>query len=518
MNILFLAYELDGFALAEVAKKLAADGHKVTIANGDSWCFISDTTLLETYRKYNLEYVTFEVEYLKLYRDDYEIDFDYLKNFEAKYCIDKNIRQLAMADGFYNSWPRFPFYTKYTNKEYYYWIELRLKWMENILMERKPDFIFTISNNYFEKNVLWQMAKALKIKMDALIHFRIRDLHYFHEDIGFGIQGKIPFDRQLGNDSPCWNEALEYITTYCDNEEFTTYYNCGTGSVKSKLNVKEAIKDIYRHLRFEVHSLSNRMKRRRFDKWFRGNKFSSNRLLTPFWILRQFLNKMRYIFKIGHPFTMEVPKDENYIYWPLHMVPESATLTLSTEYHESDIIRHLSKELPVELKIVVKESPMMIGERPYSYYKVFLDLPNVILADPLISSKSILRRARGVAGISGTTMLEAAFLQKPTLTFGNPEFINCVDYFGYSDVKKFMKACASGEKSRNFNQTVSHVANVFANGIPMPKDVLLNGIGRGSAEFNSAVEVVYNHCSAVAANIVKDLGGQRVVPQKAKNG
>ena len=76
-------------------------------------------------------------------------------------------------------------------------------------------------------------------------------------------------------------------------------------------------------------------------------------------------------------------KNINYLFVPLHIVPESSTLVLSPYYlNELFIIESLSKSVDANQFIVVKEHWAMIGERPLIFYKKIKKIPNVILISP----------------------------------------------------------------------------------------------------------------------------------------
>jgi len=68
---------------------------------------------------------------------------------------------------------------------------------------------------------------------------------------------------------------------------------------------------------------------------------------------------------------------------------------------------------------VVKEHPAMLGFRSPSYIKKIDKTPNVKLIDYRISGEEVLKRADLVISPNGTTIAEAAFLNKPTIQLGN---------------------------------------------------------------------------------------------------
>ena len=115
-------------------------------------------------------------------------------------------------------------------------------------------------------------------------------------------------------------------------------------------------------------------------------------------------------------------KSINYLYLPLHVIPESSTTILSPYYiNETFIIESLSKSVRPDQYIVVKEHWSMIGYRPISYYKKIKRLPNVILIDPAspLLPKDYIVNSDLVVTISGSAAMEAAMLGVNSLVFSD---------------------------------------------------------------------------------------------------
>jgi len=81
------------------------------------------------------------------------------------------------------------------------------------------------------------------------------------------------------------------------------------------------------------------------------------------------------------------------------------------------VITNIAKSLPIGYKLLVKEHPVMEtqGWRPISFYKQIMDLPNVQLIHPSVSSEEIIKKSSLVITIRGTTSLEATFFGKPSI-------------------------------------------------------------------------------------------------------
>lgn len=76
-------------------------------------------------------------------------------------------------------------------------------------------------------------------------------------------------------------------------------------------------------------------------------------------------------------------------------------------------IQLVSHNLPVGMKLIVKECPWSIGKRPINYYRKLIKIPNVMLAYSRLKSKEIISDAKIVTIIAGCIYIEALMLKKP---------------------------------------------------------------------------------------------------------
>lgn len=109
----------------------------------------------------------------------------------------------------------------------------------------------------------------------------------------------------------------------------------------------------------------------------------------------------------------------DYVFFPLHTEPEVTLLVYSKHYlNQIEIARNVAYNLPAGMSLIVKEHPRSVGKRPRSYYKKLLEIPNVLLADPALTSREVILNSKLVSTIAGSIGLEAVLLRKPVMTFG----------------------------------------------------------------------------------------------------
>lgn len=109
-----------------------------------------------------------------------------------------------------------------------------------------------------------------------------------------------------------------------------------------------------------------------------------------------------------------------YAFFPLHTEPEVSLLVYGRPYvNQIEIVRMLAMSLPVDMMLVVKEHPWMVGKRSLAAYQKMLDIPRVRFADPALEARTLVKQSDLVAVVTGSVALEAAMLGKPVITFGD---------------------------------------------------------------------------------------------------
>ena len=109
----------------------------------------------------------------------------------------------------------------------------------------------------------------------------------------------------------------------------------------------------------------------------------------------------------------------------LHYQPEYTSDALGKFYQDQRrLIAIIAASLPADMMLVVKEHPTMIGLRKPSYYKEILSANNVLMVSHIIDSLKLISEGEIVFTIVGTPALEAMFIGKPAIIFGEYAFSN----------------------------------------------------------------------------------------------
>ncbi len=112
-------------------------------------------------------------------------------------------------------------------------------------------------------------------------------------------------------------------------------------------------------------------------------------------------------------------------YFPLHLEPEIMLLQFSPEFNNSfEAASWVSRSLPADGVLVVKEHPKTFGHRDGVFYRQLQAMGNVVLSAPDIPSQEWISTAHAVVTIAGTVAEEAVHMNTPVIVFGRRQIVN----------------------------------------------------------------------------------------------
>ena len=88
----------------------------------------------------------------------------------------------------------------------------------------------------------------------------------------------------------------------------------------------------------------------------------------------------------------------------------------------------ISRDLPADTFLVVKEHIAAVGKRPIDFYSQISELKNVIFINIQERGIDIARNAKLVVTICGTIGFEAALMGIPVISFGRHNLYNLLDH------------------------------------------------------------------------------------------
>jgi hypothetical protein len=302
-------------------------------------------------------------------------------------------------------------------------LNLGLRRMEQLFDDFKPDLVVGFICVTLGDYLACLFAKARGIPYLNLRPTRVQDFMYVGEDI------------------PEWSES--FVRTYRDERGFSPASELVERAASYLLEVRDT------HARYEgiirPSSMPPQTSRpshrsppafiKRFLemaiqdlRWFFSGDWNRHRpgMLESVWFTKvrrpMRARYMRWTLRNDYVYEEDLAKLD-YAFFPLHAEPEMQINVYNRRYlNQIEAVRSVAGNLPVGMKLLVKEHPWTVGRRPISYYRKLLNIPNVRLVSPAVESRSLIIHARLMAMISGSIALEAAILGKPVVTLGRALF------------------------------------------------------------------------------------------------
>jgi len=358
------------------------------------------------------------IEFLKNHKN-IQINSNRLNEIEKKYtyftCLNKQILSSQALSTAYHY--RFE-HTPTTYNENLYWLTLNYNKIEDIFKKVKPDYIFDIDTGEIQRTIINEVAHYNKIPYVTIDHSRYKDFFLPSFTLGRHIDKYFvnTYEKNLKNSET--NNYLSLIEKYKLQSSIMPEIYRGESASVYNFSFFSAMKFIlrktYKGFRTILYSRLNEY------------KISFNTPLYPktlkkilffyFYSIRKFYLYSRF----NKYFT--IPKNEKYVYLPLHKIPESSTFVKAPMYiNELNLIEAISKSLPISWKLYVKEHQSMIGERKIEFYKKIKKFHNVkiVQSNYYKDPKPWIEKSLCVVTITGTTGFEATMLNKPVIVFGN---------------------------------------------------------------------------------------------------
>lgn len=304
-------------------------------------------------------------------------------------------------------------------------LQLGLKRMEDFFDKLQPDFIVSFQCVTLGEYLSYLFAVAHNIPILNLRPTRIRNYIYAGETIlepSDNLKKTYEHFRNKGIDPPLKDEAIRYL------EEIRNTHAMYEGVIPADDKLRQ-----YSNLRKKPFNLLNpkglillfaaeykyRFGEYRYDNHISGyiGPYIGVRIIKP-WRARLMDKRYRNLYVRSKDLT-----HLNYAFFPLHTEPEVTLSVYSKPYlNQIEAARLYSHNLPVGMKLIVKEHPWAIGKRPLSYYRKLLEIPNVRLAHPGLKSRELISNAKLIAIIAGSIGFEALMLKKPVVTLGRTAF------------------------------------------------------------------------------------------------
>ena len=348
-----------------------------------------------------------------------EVDYKLISAYEEKYCQNLSWGKVLMSSQIFTTPYHYRFYFKDLNEdEKNYWVLLLFKYFENFIEKSKPSYIFDFDNSEIGRTILWLVASYHAIPYVCLEHTRYKGIIVPNFNLGRKVDSYFLDYFKINKDSEFLDEVVEFRKL--DQIINKDYENNKTTKKKNNSLIKDLKRLFY-------------CEKTVYKKFIRKNKILGSKVKFPFiasfkgsfiFFIKSVLRE-RFLLSTNNPYFTDPVEGEKYIYFPLHLIPESSTLIKAPNFpNEEDVIARIAKSLPAGWKLYIKEHGAMIGERPLNFYKKNSRLSNVefIKLDAYDDPKTWILNSMGVITITGTSAFEAVMLGKPAIVLGTVPF------------------------------------------------------------------------------------------------
>jgi hypothetical protein len=307
---------------------------------------------------------------------------------------------------------------KYTHEEMLRMLQVRARAIINLIDKEKPDVLFCIPPGAMGSMLLYHIAKKQGVKTLNIAPTNLRNRFILSEDYTTFTSVDARFRTQIAElkCSRAWQQALDFLDEF--RKKPIPYFEKTTPEHQPVTRVKQ-LKflnpvNALRSLGVFIQSVL---------RHYQTNERHDYTYIGPWNYLKDLLKrKSRNLIGLEDLYDTFNPK-EDFAFFPLHYEPELSLLLLAPYYTDQiSLIRQIARSLPVHIKLVVKEHPVMAEYRPRSFYKALKKIPNVKIISPTISSFEVIPNAKLIFTITGTVGWEAVLLKKPVISFGHQSF------------------------------------------------------------------------------------------------
>ncbi len=475
-KILLICKENFSYPLFFLAKKLLADGNTLGafFIHPEEGCYNKSMYNKNTY--YNFKEKLPQVKLYGLddlcktfneYHRDGGLDINYLEKIEKEYSHFKNFNlQLTSSQLTTRHLHSRFFFNHTTLAQNQIFLELGYKKVIHVLDEFKPDVIFDVEDGELLRAIINEVAFKRKLPYVNIDYPRFEGYKIPTYCLGVQSDGylKLEYDRCHAMSKSDLTDEYEYVANLRDGGSIMSKEFHGTITSQYEPDhlysvFKSLVEKFLYFWSVFVISGNSRLARKR--------QILYSSPIKHFLFYLKVALKKQLLFRENWYFE-KPDKNDTYVYMPLHLIPESTTFVKAPFYiNELNIIEQVSKSLPINWKLYVKEHQAMVGERSLSFYNAVKKFPNVKLVkfnyynDP----KPWIQHSQGVVAISGTGAYEAAMLGKQSIVFADVPFTLIEGVHRVHSFEELPKILASMTSIENMKSCAAYLAAVKSTGM-----------------------------------------------------
>ncbi|MCR5526624.1 MAG: hypothetical protein K6F39_04490 [Lachnospiraceae bacterium] len=425
-------------------------------------------------------------------------DIEFLKEIERDYSHYKTLGlQLMSSQENTKHYHYREYWSVTSDEENQYWLELNYKNIFHILDDFKPDVILDLDNAELQRTILVEVAYKRNIPYITVEYgkFGYYKFPSFQNAYGIDPYFKKIYEEKLNESDESMQASIDYIKDFREKSSIMNPMYKGTATLQYE-------RDSWSWIFRLMHGKWNYFWNQDFTAGNLKLKKKSHMLYAKTWpYLKYYWNVYMRKRKFLVPNNVFEPpvEGEDYVYMPLHLIPESTVFVKGPFYvDELNLIEQVSKALPVGWKLYVKEHQSMLGERDPEFYKKAAEIANVrvVQVNYYKDPKPWITNCKGVATITGTGAYEAALLGKRSIVFGDVPFSlmdGVTRIRSYEDLPEVIREF--GKPIENTHSCAAYLEAVKEAGSEVKINELMNGAeeifaGRAKedAEFDGMLE------------------------------
>lgn len=395
-----------------------------------------------------------------------EVDYIFLDMWDSKYCKIRSLVELERTNQWIFGDERKYFHRKISKVWEKRILHDTILWCEDLVDTFKPTEILAIERSTLPTNLILTYSQSKSIPFRTFIPSRVGNRWIYRDDFGYGVSEELHslIVSQYSNGQNIQN-AKEEIAKIIEKAQGS--YQALEHKISN--NFEHLKTDRYTFFRKELRLWLGRVYGRVFiqpkERAFRAVRLNENFVnlslyeikRISYFLLRSFRTKL-----VG---SVSIPTAP-YFLWALHMRPEGSVLVLGDGKDEIKELLETADKVPDGYLLAVKENPEMFGTRKRGFYKKLKKHSKIILIDPFVPTFQLINKSEGVIGISGTVLLEAALLDKPSCSLGHPEFDDYLVARGWDSADEFFTKCLLGEYESPYQKILPYVSYVVATSSP----------------------------------------------------
>lgn len=486
-KVLLICKETYTYPMIYIARRFLKDGYNVDVLFFHSSEVLYDDVTIKKFKECNpsINVITtkevFDKYIMSEKNSEMSPDLEYLKYVESTFCKGLPISLLEMSSQLFTTQYHYRFFfQEMSSTEKLLYVELLFRFFEKLLSDNQYSGIYDNDIAEIGRSVLFQVAKTKNVDYVTLEFSRYNDFVLPCHTLGREVDQHFEsaFNANLIGDID--GGYVDLVEDYRSKERLLSkdYQINNTSKIRSKSLLND----------MKVFIVRSKEPLRRVTKWFRNgrSKLLANPLLAIVFFLLSFIRERYVLSKLNRNFVDPSPSVD-FIYLPLHLIPESTTLVKSPFYpNEITLIEKISKVMPVGWKLYVKEHGAMIGERPISFYRKLNRLTNVQLVklDSYDDPKDWISRSRAVITLTGTSAFEAVMLGKPCAIFGSVHFQVIPEVFKIDTDQRLLQFVdhvnSSSSDIESKRSCAAYLKTVLERGEKVPILTLIEGCKRSA--------------------------------------